>query len=127
MPASTSSTPRRCPAPPRRDPDPLNPIEDDATRRILPLASDLGLAVLVNRPFGQGGLLRRPFPGELADARFRSWPDALLRWALSDDRVTVVLTATAAVRHAVANADSGAAPALSPEHRELVYRATRSS
>ena len=47
---------------------PLNPVEDDAAARILPLAADLGLGVLVNRPLGQGGLLRRPFPDELAEA-----------------------------------------------------------
>ena len=106
---------------------PLNPTEDDARRRILPLAAELGLGVLVNRPFGQGGLLRGHFPAELAEAGFRDWPEALLRWALANERVSVVLPATAAVGHAVANAGSGRAPALSPELRELVYRATRSS
>jgi diketogulonate reductase-like aldo/keto reductase len=105
---------------------PLNPIEDDATRRMLPLAAELGLGVLVNRPLGQGGLLRGHFPDELAEAGFRDWPDALLRWALSDERVSVVLPATAAAGHAVANAGSGAEPTLTPELRALVYGATRS-
>jgi diketogulonate reductase-like aldo/keto reductase len=105
---------------------PLNPVEDDATRRILPLAADLGLGVLVNRPFGQGGLLRRVFPRELTEAGLHDWPDTLLRWALSDDRVTVVLPATAIPEHARANARSGQGRWLSPELRGLVSRATRS-
>jgi diketogulonate reductase-like aldo/keto reductase len=100
----------------------LNPIEDEAADRILPLAADLGLGVLVNRPFGQGGLLRQGFPNELADAGLRDWPDALLRWTLSDPRVTVALPATASPDHARANGRSGAGPWLSPEARDLVAR-----
>ena len=101
---------------------PLNPAERESEQRILPLAADLGLGVLVMRPFGQGGLLRRPFPSELADAGLRDWPDALLRWTLSDPRVTAALTATASPAHASANAESGAGPWLDPEVRDLVAR-----
>jgi diketogulonate reductase-like aldo/keto reductase len=101
---------------------PLNPAEQESTRRVLPLAADLGLGVLVMRPFGQGGLLRRAFPRELLDAGLRDWPDALLRWTLSDPRVTVALAATASPAHARANAATGAGPWLAPEVRDLVGR-----
>jgi diketogulonate reductase-like aldo/keto reductase len=101
---------------------PLNPAERECERRILPIAADLDLGVLVMRPFGQGGLLRRRFPSELADAGLRDWPDALLRWTLSDARVTAALPATAAVDHAVANATAGAGPWLDGALRERVAR-----
>ena len=67
---------------------PLNPREREAEERILPLAADLGLGVVVMRPFGEGGLLRRPFPAELAKAGLGGWSEALLRWTLADTRVT---------------------------------------
>jgi diketogulonate reductase-like aldo/keto reductase len=101
---------------------PVNPREAESLRRILPLAAELGLGVLAMRPFGEGGLLRRPFPSELREAGLRDWPDALLRWTLSDPRVTVALPATTSADHVRANATSGAGPWLEPETRELITR-----
>lgn len=101
---------------------PINPREATSLERIIPLAADLGLGVLAMRPFGQGGLLQRPFPKDLAAAGLRSWSEALLRWTLSDPRVTVALPATASPEHARANALAGAEPALEPALRELVGR-----
>ena len=100
---------------------PLNPRERAAEARILPLAADLGLGVIAMRPLGEGSLLRRPFPPELRDAGFDDWAEALLRWCLSDARVTVAIPATASPEHAVANAGRGRL-SLDPETRELVGR-----
>jgi diketogulonate reductase-like aldo/keto reductase len=101
---------------------PLNPRERSAEARVLPLAAELGLGVLAMRPFGEGGLLRRPFPAELRGAGLSSWPEALLRWTVSDPRVTVALPATASPDHVTSNAAAGAAPPLEPELRDLVAR-----
>jgi diketogulonate reductase-like aldo/keto reductase len=106
---------------------PLNPRERDAEARILPLAADLGLGVLVMRPFGEGGLLRRPFPEELVVTGLTGWPEALLRWCLADERVTVAIPATTRPDHAVANVRAASFPPLEPGARDLVGRLAASS
>jgi diketogulonate reductase-like aldo/keto reductase len=100
---------------------PVNPREREAERRILPLAADLGLGVLAMRPMGEGGLLRRTFPAELRAEGLDDWPEALLRWCLSDSRVTVALPATTSADHAVENAGRGTLP-MGDDLRGLVGR-----
>jgi diketogulonate reductase-like aldo/keto reductase len=105
---------------------PVNPGERAAERRILPLAAELGIGVVAMRPFGEGSLLGRPFPTELRSAGLETWSEALLRWTLSDERVTVAIPATRSPEHAAANAAVGNGPWLHPDIRELVARlATR--
>jgi len=103
---------------------PLNPFERECEERLLPLAEDLGVAVIVMRPLGEGELARRP-PGPeelepLAPFGVRTWPQALLKWALSDPRVDVVIPATSDPGHARENAAAGEPPWLGPEERRLV-------
>jgi diketogulonate reductase-like aldo/keto reductase len=99
---------------------PLNPLERAAEGRVLPLAAELGLGVVVMRPFGEGGLLRRAFPPELASAGLSGWPEALVRWCLADTRVTVAIPATASPEHARANAAAASKPPLDPDLRDLI-------
>ncbi len=101
---------------------PLNPVEREAEERILPLAAELGLGVLVMRPFSEGGLLRRPFPATLSASGLTGWPEALLRWCLADERVTVAIPATTQPEHVVANVEAASLPVLEPEVRDLVGR-----
>lgn len=107
---------------------PLSPGEREAERRLLPLAEELGIAVVVMRPFGGTGapLLRRaPSDAELAPLRdlgIETWAQALLKWALSDPRVDLVIPATSRPERASENAAAGSPPWLGADERDYVAR-----
>jgi diketogulonate reductase-like aldo/keto reductase len=105
---------------------PLNPLERTCERVLLPLAEELGVAVVVMRPFGEGALLARPPStaelAPLADFGVVTWPQALLKWALSDPRVDLVIPATSKPERAAENAAAGDPPWLGPDERALVER-----
>jgi aryl-alcohol dehydrogenase-like predicted oxidoreductase len=101
---------------------PYNPRERAVERRILPLAAELGLGVLVMRPFAEGALMPGPPPDRLAPLGSASWGEALIRWILSDPRVTATIPATRDPGHARANARAGQGPWFGPEERRLVER-----
>jgi aryl-alcohol dehydrogenase-like predicted oxidoreductase len=105
---------------------PYNPHERDVERVVLPLAEELGLGVVVMRPLGGGSLVRRaPSPEELEPLRefgVRTWPQALLKWVLSDRRCTVAIPATSRPERMAENAAAGEPPWLGPDERALVER-----
>ena len=105
---------------------PWNPLERAVEPELLPTAESLGLAVIVMRPFGEGELLERatsPLELEpLAEFGIETWPQALLKWVLSDERVDVVIPGTRNPLHAAQNALAGSPPWLGPEERRYVER-----
>ena len=88
--------------------------EREAERRILPLAAERGMAVLINRPFGGGGLLRRlrdrPLPPWAAEIDAQSWAQLLLKFVLSHPAVTCAIPGTGRPEHMVDNARAGFGP-----------------
>ena len=78
-------------------------VTRDAESRLLPLAADKGVAVLVNRPFEDGRLFEstrgKPVPSWAADFDATSWGQLLLKYIISHPAVTAVIPATGKVRH----------------------------
>ncbi|WP_374691487.1 aldo/keto reductase [Accumulibacter sp.] len=77
--------------------------ERDAESRLLPLAQDLGIAVVINRPFAQGALFTRvrgrPLPAWTAEFDCTSWAQFFLKFILAQPTVTCVIPATNKVQH----------------------------
>jgi diketogulonate reductase-like aldo/keto reductase len=88
--------------------------ERDAERRILPLARERGIAVLVNRPFSEGGLFSRvrgaPLPAWAAEVGCESWAQVFLKWILGHPAVTCVIPATSRPEHLADNMKAGVGP-----------------
>jgi diketogulonate reductase-like aldo/keto reductase len=91
-----------------------NPLDREAEQRLLPLAADRGIAVLVNRPFQQGALTRRlerhPLPPWAADLESRSWAQLVLKYILAHPAVTCVIPATSQVAHVRENLAAARGP-----------------
>lgn len=91
----------------------INYALDDrgAGERLLPLARERGVAVLVNRPFGGGGLLRRlsvtPLPAWAPDIGCASWAQILLKFVLSHPAVTCAIPGTGRPGHMRDNLAAG--------------------
>jgi len=107
---------------------PLNPAEREVEQRLLPLAAELGVAVIVMSPFGGTGapLLRRAASRDelmpLRDYGIETWAQALLKWVLSDPRIDLVIPATSRPERAEENAAAGVPPWLGPRERARIAR-----
>ena len=88
-----------------------SPAEREAERRLLPLARDRGIAVLVNRPLAQGAVLSgvrgRPLPPWAVEIDASSWAQLCLKWILAHPAVTCVIPATSRVAHLEDNMRAG--------------------
>jgi diketogulonate reductase-like aldo/keto reductase len=80
-----------------------NVLDREVEDRILPLARQRGIAVICNRPFRRGDLIRRvegaPLPAWAADIDCTSWAQVLLKFIVSHPAVTYAIPATSRVDH----------------------------
>jgi diketogulonate reductase-like aldo/keto reductase len=85
-------------------------LDREAEQRLLPAAADTGTAVLVNRPLGQGELIRRtsgrPLPAWATRAGYRSWAQLALAFVIAHPAVTCVIPATGNPEHLYDNVDA---------------------
>jgi aryl-alcohol dehydrogenase-like predicted oxidoreductase len=93
--------------------------------RVLPLANDLGVAVLTNRNFNDGALFRqvegKALPGWAAEAGVSSWAQMFLKYSLSHEAVTAVIPATGKPDRQSDNLKAGFGPLLTAaQQKELI-------
>jgi diketogulonate reductase-like aldo/keto reductase len=85
--------------------------ERDAERRLLPLALERGVAVIVNRPFAGGDLFSRlrsrPLPAWASEIDCESWAQVLLKFVVSHPAITCAIPATSKVAHLRDNMKAG--------------------
>ena len=86
-----------------------NVVDRDVEARILPLARERGIAVVINRPFRQGALIdatrRMALPAWAAEIGSTSWAQFLLKFVVSHPAVTCAIPATTKVAHVRENMD----------------------
>lgn len=89
-----------------------NIVDREVEERILPLARERGFAVIVNRPFQQGALIKRldghALPGWASDAGCASWAQFILKFIISHPAVTCAIPATTRVDHVIENLNAAA-------------------
>jgi aryl-alcohol dehydrogenase-like predicted oxidoreductase len=85
--------------------------EREAEQRLLPLARDRGVAVLVNRPFAQAQLFSKvrgkPLPSWAEEIGCASWAQFFLKFVISHPSVTCAIPATSKVQHLADNMQAG--------------------
>jgi diketogulonate reductase-like aldo/keto reductase len=83
----------------------------DAAKRLLPLAAEKKIAVIVNRPFESGALFSavkgKPLPAWANDFDCQSWGQFFLKYILGHPAITCVIPATAKPKHLTDNMQAG--------------------
>ncbi len=107
----------------------LNYAIDDraAEKKLLPLAQDKGIAVLVNRPFGGGGALGRlkgkELPGFAGELGCTSWAQLLLKFIISHPAITCAIPGTRKAAHMLDNVQAGMGALPDAAMREKIAEA----
>ncbi|MGH8267327.1 MAG: aldo/keto reductase [Steroidobacteraceae bacterium] len=106
-----------------------SPVTRAAERRLLPLAAERGVAVLVNRPFEDGELFAatrgKPLPGWAAEIDAASWGQLILKFIAAHPAVTCIIPATARVAHLKDNLAGGRGRLPDARQREQIAAAVR--
>jgi aryl-alcohol dehydrogenase-like predicted oxidoreductase len=101
-----------------------SPLTRDAEKRLLPLAAERGVAVLVNRPFEDGALFDRvrgkPLPAWAADFDAASWGQLALKFIASQPAVTCIIPATGKLAHLNDNLAGGRGRLPDARQREAI-------
>jgi diketogulonate reductase-like aldo/keto reductase len=88
--------------------------EKESERRLLPLAQELKIAVIANRPFAEGALFRRvkgkPLPPWAAELGIESWAQYFLKWIVAHPAVTCAIPGTGNPKHMKDNLGGGHGP-----------------
>lgn len=100
--------------------------EREAERRLLPLAMERQIAVLVNRPFAEGALFRRArsktLPAWSKQIGCATWSQFFLKFIISHPAVTCAIPATSNLDHLIENMQAGIGPLPDRELRERMAR-----
>jgi len=98
--------------------------EREAEERILPLARESKVAVIINRPFGSGSMFRatrgKPLPPWAADLGIATWAQYFLKWIVSHPAVTCAIPATSKPAHMKDNLGAGQGPLPDDKQRKLM-------
>ncbi|HJU76014.1 MAG TPA: aldo/keto reductase [Gemmatimonadaceae bacterium] len=101
--------------------------EREAEQRLLPLARERDVAVIANRPFAAGTLLRelsgRPLPDWASEIECTSWAQLLLKFVVSHPAITCAIPATSRVEHLRDNMRAGSRPLPNEELRARIAAA----
>jgi diketogulonate reductase-like aldo/keto reductase len=97
-------------------------VSRNAEKRLLPAAADHGVATLINRPLGEGGLFAKVRGKQLPDwakeYAIESWGQFFLKFLLAHPAVTCVIPGTSKPEHMVDNARAGFGPLPDVRTRE---------
>jgi len=101
--------------------------ESESQDRILPLAQQLGVAVIANRPFAEGAMFRRvrgkPLPPWAAELGIDSWAQYFLKWIVSHPAVTCAIPGTGRPEHMADNLRAGFGPLPDAAQRQRMAQA----
>ncbi len=107
---------------------PYNVVQREVEERLLPLAEELGVGIMVMEPLKKGRFVKElkgaPDLTPLKEFGIQTWAQALLSWVVSDPRVSITIPATSRPERITENALPGSLGAMPQELRDYVREET---